>query len=157
MATRRKFIRDCSALAASTAFLPASVTAAPRRWREVPLEEVSFGTFAPQVNTRFVLHDARGITQALELVAAEPAAPGADSFGGETGGERFSLFFRGDAARPLRQNTYWFEHARIGRFQMFIVPIGCEDRSHCYYEAVFNRLPLESLPGKQFVPKLRMK
>ena len=53
--------------------------------------------------------------------------------------EKFALLFRGPLASPLAQNTYSFEHQRIGSFAMFIVPIGCVDQSRCYYEAIFNR------------------
>lgn len=140
MATRRRFIRDCSALAASAAFLPPSVLAAPRRWREVSLANVAFGTLAELVRSTFVVRDASGSTQALELVEAEPALS-ADSFEGGDDAERFSLIFRGDLTRALSQKTYVFDHSRIGRFEMFIVPVGREDRSGCYYEAVFNRPP----------------
>ena len=129
--------------------------AAPLWRRGVSLAEVAFGTFAAQVNSQFLLRNVNGGAQALELVEAEPA-PGGDSFA-DGGGETFSLLFRGDPTRPLQQDTYRFEHTRIGSFEMFIVPIGCEDRSHCYYEAVFNRLPPESRPRGQFVVRRHTK
>jgi len=156
MATRRTFIRNCSAFAALAAFVPASLLAAPQRRRGVSLADVSFGTFAAQVNSQFLLRNLNGDAQALQLVEAEPA-PGGDSFAEDGGSEKFSLLFRGDPTRPLQQDTYRFEHTRIGRFDMFIVPIGCEDRSHCYYEAVFNRLPPESQPRGQFVARQHTK
>jgi len=146
MATRRRFIRDCSALVVSATLVPASVTAAPRRWREVSLANVAFGTLVALVNSTFVLRHTNGDAQALELIEAA-LAPGSNSLAGDDGGESFSLFFRGDATRPLGQNSYAFDHSRIGRFEMFIVPIGREAGSHCYYEAVFNRPPPESLAG----------
>ena len=127
--------------------------AAPRRWREVSLADVSFATLAAQVNSRFFLPGANGVLQLLELIEAEPA-PGGDSVAEHAGIERFSLIFRGDAVRPLDQNTYSFEHAHLGRFEVFIVPIGCEDRDHCYYEAVFNRPPPDSRAHGRFVARL---
>ncbi len=53
--------------------------------------------------------------------------------------EKFSLLFRGMNGQALDQDTYLFEHAGIGQFAMFIVPIGAMDTNHDYYEAVFNR------------------
>ena len=82
-------------------------------------------------------------------------APDVDSFASDEGGEKFSLLFRGDAIRPLGQNTYAFEHARIGRFEMFIVPIGREDQGQCHYEAVFHRSPPESRARGRFLARLR--
>ncbi len=53
--------------------------------------------------------------------------------------ERFCLLFRGPAHQPLAQNTYVFEHPRLGDLALFIVPIGSrEGAPYCYYEAVFN-------------------
>ena len=156
MGTRRRFIRDCSALTASAAFLPASELAAARPWREVSLADVSFATLAALVNSRFLLRNPNGDAQALELIEVEPT-PGHDSFAGDGGMETFSLLFRGDAVRPLGQNTYSFEHARIGRFEMFIVPIGREDRSHCHYEAVFIRPSPEPAARGRLTARLRPK
>ena len=114
--------------------------ASPRRWREVSLADVSFKTFAALVNSRFTLRESNGGAQALELVQADLAAM-PDGFTAESDSDSFSLFFRGDVTLALQQDTYSFEHARIGRLAMFIVPIGCDDHSHSYYEAVFNRTP----------------
>jgi hypothetical protein len=139
MATRRKFIRDCSALAASAALVPMSVLAAPQKWREVALEDVAFEALAAEVNGRFQLRTANGDTQALEMTEARLSPESHSRSAGDGGNEKFSLLFRGGASQPLGQNTYTFEHAGIGRFEMFLVPIGCADGAHCYYEAVFNR------------------
>ncbi len=128
--------------------------AAPRRWREVSLADVAFETLAAQVTSRFLMRNASGDTQSLELIGAEPTS-GDDSLAGEGAVESFSLLFRGDTTSPLSQNTYYFEHARLGRFEMFIVPIGREDRNHCYYEAVFNRPPPESRGHGRFVARLQ--
>lgn len=141
--TRRRFVRDCSALAAAAVVLPHLAIAVPRRLREMSLADVSYPMFAAQVHTRFGVRDARGNTQALELVEARLAAPVGGFSAGEFGGGQFTLSFRGEAVRRLQQDTYAFDHARLGRFPMFIVPVGREAGRHCFYEAVFNRLPPE--------------
>ena len=148
MATRRKFIRDCSTLAASAVLVPVSVLAAPQKWRQVTLADVAFKMLAAQVNTRFLLRNATGDTQVLELTRAELAPQGSNR-AKDGGNEKFSLFFCGDASQPIGQNTYAFEHTGIGRFEMFLVPIGCADHAHCYYKAVFNRpAPDSHEPGQ---------
>ena len=128
--------------------------AAPRRWQAVSLADIAFGTLAAQVNSRFIVRDPNGDAHSLELIRAE-TAPGGESVASNEGSEKFSLLFRGDAIRLLGQNTYAFEHARIGRFEMFIVPIGREHRSQCYYEAVFNRPPPESRACGRLMARLR--
>jgi hypothetical protein len=131
MGTRRRFIRACSALAASAVLLPVAPLPAARRWQKVSLAGVAFGTLAAQVNSRFFLHHSNGTEQPLVLIGAD-RADGADF-------ERFSLLFRGNADSLLGQDTYIFEHACLGRFEMFIVPVGRRGKVHCHYEAVFCR------------------
>lgn len=53
--------------------------------------------------------------------------------------ERFSLVFRGPLAMPMGQGRYEVEHAELGTFELFIVPIARDERGFSY-EAVFNRL-----------------
>ena len=53
--------------------------------------------------------------------------------------KNFSLYFRGSHDNPLRHNTYRFEHAQLGAFDLFIGPAGTSGGLK-QYEAVFNRL-----------------
>jgi hypothetical protein len=53
--------------------------------------------------------------------------------------ESFSLIFHGPKDHFLPQRMYTFEHDRIGRFELFIVPIG-QKSGLFHYQAVFNRL-----------------
>ena len=110
--------------------------AAPRRALAASPTDLGYAAFAAQIRSRFVSRTSDGETQSLQLIEAVR-----DSHGTPADGEKFSLLFRGDATRRLSQDTYRFEHARLGRFDMFIVPIGREARACCYYEAIFNRLP----------------
>lgn len=120
MTSRRRFICSCSAIAVSAASAP---TLAILR-RDVSLVKPGFNTFAALLNSPFV-----AASQSLELVEVAGAR------------EAFAVLFRGDSTKPLPQDTYRFEHGRIGRFDLFIVPVGRSDQGHCYYEAVFNRTP----------------
>ena len=49
----------------------------------------------------------------------------------------FSLLFKGAAGKPLPQQMYRIEHAKLGAMDLFIVPVQA-DESGCYYEAIFN-------------------
>ena len=138
MPSRRRFLSDCATAALSAALIPVSM-ATPRRSPAVSTDDLSFATFAELLNSRFISRASEGEMQSLRLVEAvlDPHTAVAD-------GEKFSLLFRGDATRRLAQDTYRFEHPRLGRFDMFIVPVGRENEACCYYEAIFNRLPTES-------------
>ena len=53
--------------------------------------------------------------------------------------ESFSALVRGPQNRPLEQDTYVVEHATMGAFPLFIVPV-YPDGEGLYYQAIFNRL-----------------
>ena len=137
MQTRRKFLRDCSLAAAAASLGPAVAWGQkPAGWMSAP-DWPGFAQFAQQVNTSFLVRT--GFTTVkLLLVAATPfAAASPDTE--DAGNEKFSLRFRGPAQQPLEQNTYRFDHPRLGRLSIFIVPTGWVDTRYCYYEAIFDR------------------
>jgi hypothetical protein len=92
--------------------------------------------FAAALDTPFIVNAGSGAVKVVLVAAnaAPPAAPGAE----DARNERFSLLFRGSAGQALEQDTYWFEHSRLGRLAIFIVPTGPADSPEPYYEAVFN-------------------
>ena len=61
--------------------------------------------------------------------------------------EHFSLVFRGPHDRVLSQGMCRMEHAAMGAFVLFIVPVGPDARG-MRYQAVFNRFrkPAETSP-----------
>jgi len=58
------------------------------------------------------------------------------------GHEQFSIVLRGSNDSALGQGVFQVEHATMGAFELFIVPISA-DQQGTYYEAIFNRLPKE--------------
>jgi hypothetical protein len=138
--TRRQFLRDGTVAAAGAWMIQSagSLVAAPLK--AVPLEQISFGSFAALQNTVFRVQG-EGATTPLELVEARMVGshPNSSPDAPDAQNEKFALLFAGSLAQPLTQNTYWFEQPRLGRFAMFIAPIGREDPSRLYYEAIFNR------------------
>jgi len=137
MQTRRKFLRDCSLAAAAASLGPVAAWAQNPAARIVISDEPDFAQFARQVNTFFLVRTGFNTVRLL-LVQANPfsaASPDAE----DAGNEKFSLRFRGPAQQPLEQNTYRFDHPRLGRLSIFIVPTGRVDTRYCYYEAIFDR------------------
>jgi hypothetical protein len=57
--------------------------------------------------------------------------------------ERFSVVFRGTNESFLGQGMRALEHDQMGRFSLFLVPLGRDDEG-AYYEAVFNHLRKDS-------------
>jgi len=95
------------------------------------LESFTAETFAELVGDEFRLHvDADQVFE-LRLAAAVPV-------GGAPAGGRapFSILFRGPADPILPQGTYSIEHATLGRFDLFLVPLTPDDHG-ARYEAVF--------------------
>jgi hypothetical protein len=97
------------------------------------LSELTHDTFAKELGSRFQLDWGAAAPLVLELVEATAANPSS------VGSRRtpFSLLFRGPRQPALPQKIYPLEHERLGRLEIFIVPLGPEgDRMR--YEAVFT-------------------
>ena len=140
MPTRRQFLRDCSALAVGTSIFSRTVLAHPGA-RNVSLDEIPFSAFARRVRSDFLAFAGSRLGTVLRLLAAqpEPANGGKLAEAEDATNEKFTLLFTGQIRERLEQGTYLFEHNSLGRFEMFIVPVGRDDSSWMYYEAVFNR------------------
>jgi hypothetical protein len=89
--------------------------------------------FSQHLNTKFRF---KLDTQDVELELVEVERYGGDTHE-QAGMERFSVYFDGPADPFLPQRTYSVEHARMGTFDLFIVPIARQQQV-CRYEAVFN-------------------
>jgi hypothetical protein len=141
MATRRRFLLECSTVAVTASLVPAEVFGGPLRSRQVSLDQVSLSAFEAQLNTIFVVHRASGPSVKLALIHVEALAPhkSAPTNAEDAQNEKFSLVFAGPRNLPLGQDTYTFEHSGLGDFEMFIATIGVNDSKRYYYEATFNR------------------
>ena len=100
------------------------------------IESAVAATFAAHLHTTFRLAHA-GTTIELQLVEVADVSSSRQV--------SFSLLLRGPQQPSLAQQIYPFEHDRLGRFYLFIVPVK-RDAHGMYYEAVFNRL-IEPPPG----------
>ena len=97
------------------------------------LETLTNDQFAPLVNQWFELRELDA-TLPLELITAEPLG-GQARFGHHR--QPFHLIFRGPPAPLLPQRIYALNHAAVGLLDIFLVPIGPDDRGQCY-EAIFS-------------------
>ena len=95
-------------------------------------EQLSRDSFAAQLNSIFHVQYARGVSCALGLTELR-AGRSSDRQ------EQFALTFRGPHAPFLEQGTLGVTHPVMGRFDLFLVPVGREADGFLY-EAVFNRL-----------------
>lgn len=137
MQTRRKFLRDCSLAAVAVSVSPATAWSQSHGGGLVLPAEPGFAEFAGQVNSFFRVR-AGFNTVRLLLVAATPLSS-ATADAPDAGNEKFTLRFRGPVEQSLGQDTYRFDHARLGRLFIFIVPTGWQDTMHCHYAAIFDR------------------
>ncbi len=142
--TRREFLRRCSFTVTGVAILPCATMAAPgrRASRYMPLQKLSFQTFASQLNSSFQVKLADASVVPLKLVevtrgtSQKSAGPKGITY------EQFSLVFTGPLAPSLDQRVHALQHERIGQFDVFMVPVVSRDTSVMHYECIFNR-PLE--------------
>ena len=109
--------------------------------KTVELEALGFEHFAERLQDIFRVCLADSQSVELRLIEATLARPsGRGPMAVERRSAAFALLFSGPPDAPLPQRMYPLENEKIGRFEIFIVPVG-RDGDRLLYEAVFNRLP----------------
>ena len=89
--------------------------------------------FMAELNTRFLVNDGTSKTVVRLIDVADLPRHGSISKR-----EAFSLLFRGDESEPLKQDTYLFEHNKLGLFSFLIVPVGRSKKGTVCYQAIIN-------------------
>jgi hypothetical protein len=107
----------------------------PTEKRQLTLADYTKATFAAQLNTTFRIQPNMAKPVDLRLIEVKDVGPIPDQR--KPGKECFALLFTGQP--HLRQDTYTFDHAELGKFALLLVPVG-KDKKGSYYEAVINRL-----------------
>jgi Domain of unknown function (DUF6916) len=111
----------------------ATVKATPAR----PALLLSKATFAPYLNTAFVIKSRRAKAVEVKLIEVSSRGPVPDQQ--VPGKECFALVFSGQ--QRLAQDVYEFKHPALGTFSLLLVPVGMTKRGKgLFYEAVINRL-----------------
>jgi len=141
MTSRRQFLSGCSTLALAATLSPSALSATSVFSRDAALEQLSYETFSKCRGSNFILQRDNEPSVALVLADVRQHQPSKfeSANAPDASHETFSLMFRGPHKDGLPQNTYAFAHERLGRFEMFIVPMGVKDEMHGFYQAVFNR------------------
>jgi len=98
------------------------------------LESFDVGTFTPRLGETFRIQTSDSKWEELTLIEATALGEGVLT---EERRTPFSIVFRGSRNSMLPQRTYRVEHAEIGEFDLFLVPIG-PDHDGMLYEAVFG-------------------
>jgi hypothetical protein len=95
-------------------------------------------TFTPYVNSEFRVHLSSSKAVAITLMRIEDFSNSQEKLRA-AGEESFTLEFNGPSGRAFNQQTYEVEHAALGRFSLFIVPVGMRTaKGDISYEAAFN-------------------
>lgn len=120
---------------------PADYFPIPPDIQNDPFQYYTKATFAPYVGSTFAVRLSRSQVRYLQLRKVEDMCPASANTSVTTLGECFSLLFLGPRNAYLQQNTYKFEHAALGKFQLFIVPAGRHptSKNQEYYKAIINR------------------
>ena len=93
------------------------------------LENFTVRTFSEHLDSTFRVYADASNPLDVELISATESEEGS--------GRPFSIVFRGSGDVVLPQRIYRMEHAEIGSFELFLVPIGPDEKG-LRYEAVFN-------------------
>jgi hypothetical protein len=126
---------------------------APNKGQTDRLFYYNKSTFTPYVNSTFRVHLNSSKAAAITLVGIEDFSDSQETLRA-VGDECFTLQFNGSSGRAFGQQTYEVEHAALGQFSLFIVPVGMRTgKGETSYEAVFNRrnqfLAAASAPSRQ--------
>lgn len=110
-----------------------------RTMNDVSPEKLTLTLFQSACQTRFRVQTAPDRTVEMRLIEVSESP-------GEMMGEKiesFSILFKGPLDPFLPQRMYSIEHDAIGRFDLFMVPVG-KVPDGFQYQAVFNRRPVAS-------------
>lgn len=97
------------------------------------LDQLQSSDFTPYLNDKFLLYIDAASPSEAELIQVTELGAAAPS------GKRrpFSIVLRGPRDRRLPQMIYKIHHEKLGTVEIFLVPIGVDDKGY-QYEAVFN-------------------
>lgn len=135
--TRRNFIQSAAVAAfAATLGHAAGGSNAGRVSGPDPLTYLKREHFEPFINAGFTISSDAGRTAVIRLNEAVDLKNEINDERGYTG-ESYRLGFNAARKIDLAQGTYHFDHENLGRFSLFLVPVGGRGTR---YEAIVNRI-----------------
>ncbi len=103
------------------------------------LDKLTSADFLPYLNETFLIHfgeDEPWETELIEVSELKHQRAGTDEVGLDQ--QAFSIVFRSPKVDIyLPQSIYAIEHEKMGRLELFLVPIGRDKHGMCY-EAIFT-------------------
>ena len=154
--SRRKFLRGGTLVALAAAVPLNSAIAvmgqqfsdggsqfdlSPQEVAADPLANYTKATFQQYLNSIFRFSG--GIYKPVDVTLTDVADMLPAKAPVEPGKECFTLLFRGESI-ALPQGTYTVDHTALGRFALFLVPVGSDNNGVQGYLATINRLPYRS-------------
>lgn len=112
----------------------------PAEVQNDPVSYYSMATFAPYVKSGFLILIGKTwrYMTLVEVKDLRPSSSGNAPI--KNLDESFSLTFLASRGQKIEQKVYNIRHAALGKFSLFLVPIGRRTRNTPeYYEAVINR------------------
>ncbi len=97
------------------------------------LENLTADDFSPHLNQEFQIQLDTNTTLMVQLTEVTINKQLEE----RNGRQSFSLVFRGPRDLELTQGIYPMSHDKIGEVDLFLVPIGPDEKGMCF-EAVFN-------------------
>lgn len=97
------------------------------------LESFTCATFSSRLGERFAVQVDGATSLDVEVVEARELGEARE----EAARPPFSVIFQGPRQPVLPQRIYRFQHPDMGAFDLFIVPVGADQRG-IQYEAVFT-------------------
>ena len=102
------------------------------------LEALTLDVFQPKVGERFRIRPDSEASIEAELIEVRALGePGRSSKDGSARRTPFALSFRTANRAALPQRIYAVEHASMGSYDIFLVPVG-PDANGMVYEAIFT-------------------
>jgi len=95
-------------------------------------QDLTIRAFSEHLQTTFRVCVPGDLPLPLELFAVSEKDPSPQV-------EQFSLVFRGPLKTHFPQGTYAVEHEKLGKFDLFLVPLGPDALGMCY-QAIFCRM-----------------
>ncbi len=141
MTTRRNFLRS-GTMVALAAGLPGGLSKAiqvsARDLSVNPRFGLSKTAFEANLNTRFLVRTQGAQSFALKLANVVDLKRRSKGKVAAANKEGFSLLFEGPKGIP--QDYYRFEHDKMGKFDLLMVPVERRTKKGQSYEVIINRL-----------------
>jgi hypothetical protein len=114
-------------------------TPIPKAALKDPLYNITRAMFTQNLKTRFLVSLGGVSITTMTLIEVNDLNPPSAKNPGTTSRDCYSLVFTGPSRLSLGQNTYTFEHSKLGKFQLFIVQ-GEKKGLETRYGALINRV-----------------